>query len=354
MRLLILAPYPQRTAPSQRFRFEQYLGRLAGHGIDAEVRSLTSGRPGGGGPWAGARIRTALGGAVRRVEDVLRCGRYDAVMVHREAYPVGPPLVERAIHRRGIPLIFDFDDAIYLPNVSDENRRLAWMKMPSKVEAIVAVSDLVIAGNRELADWAGARSRNVRVIPTTIDTDLYRPRPDPAPSRDRVCIGWSGSRTTIEHLETVAGALRELQATHGVRLRVIGDARFRIEGAEVTATDWREETELRDLGEIDIGIMPLPDDRWARGKCGLKALQYMALAIPTVMSPVGVNAEIAAAGAALLARDGAEWARALGGLVADPGERRRLGAAGRQRVLERYSTDANEEAFVAALESVAS
>ncbi len=351
MRLLILAPYPQRTAPSQRFRFEQYLGRLGRHGIDADVRSLTTGGPAGAGPWAGGRLQTAVTGALRRLEDVLRSRRYDAVMVHREAFPIGPPLVERAIRSRRIPMIFDFDDAIYLPNVSDENRRLAWMKVPSKVGTIVEMSDLVIAGNQELADWAGARNRNVRVIPTTIDTDLYRPMP--ARERDRVCIGWSGSRTTIEHLETVAGALREVQAAHGARIRVVGDARFRIAGAEVTATDWREDTELSDLGEMDVGIMPLPDDRWARGKCGLKALQYMALAIPTVMSPVGVNAEIAAGDAALLARDGDEWARTLGELVEDLEARRRLGRAGRQRVLEAYSTDANEEAFAAALLSVA-
>lgn len=348
MRLLILAPYPLRTAPSQRFRFEQYLDRLPGHGIEADVRPLTSGRLDQARPTG--RARTALEGAARRVEDLVRSGGYDAVMVHREAFPAGPPLIERIVGRRRVPLIFDFDDAIYLQNVSDANRRLAWMKAPSKVGKVVAMSDLVIAGNRDLAEWAGAHNDNVRVIPTTIDTDLYRPRP--AAARDRVCIGWSGSKTTIAHLQTVAGVLREVQAEHGVRLRVVGDAGYSIDGAEVIATDWSEESELADLGEMDIGIMPLPDDRWARGKCGLKALQYMALGIATVMSPVGVNREIAAGDAALLAGDEAEWRRTLTELVGDAEARRRLGEAGRRRVVDSYSTDANEGAFVEALKSV--
>lgn len=342
MRLLILAPYPLRTAPSQRFRFEQYLDRLPARGIEVDVRPLTTGR-------GGSRVATALGGAVRRFEDLLRSGRYDAVMVHREAFPAGPPLIERAIRRRGIPLIFDFDDAIYLSNVSDANRRLAWMKMPSKVATIAGLSDLVIAGNSVLADWAGARNDNVRVIPTTIDTDLYRPAPRALD--ERVCIGWSGSKTTIQHLKTVSDVLREVQAEHGVRLRVVGDASFGIEGAEVEASDWSEDSELADLGEMDIGVMPLPDEDWARGKCGLKALQYMALGIPTVMSPVGVNSEIAEGGAARLAGDRDAWQRTLTELVTDAGERRRLGEAGRERVVERYSTDANEQALVEALKS---
>jgi len=209
----------------------------------------------------------------------------------------------------------------------------------------------VIAGNDVLADWASTRNPNVRVIPTTIDTDLYTP----AASRgdgERVCIGWSGSTTTIEHLKTVSGVLRDVQAEHGVRLRVVGDAGFAIEGADVDSTDWSEDSELADLGEMDIGIMPLPDEDWARGKCGLKALQYMAMGIPTVMSPVGVNNEIAEDGAALLAGDGDAWRRILTELVADAEARRRLGDAGRQRVVERYSTDANEDALVEAFRSV--
>ena len=188
------------------------------------------------------------------------------------------------------------------------------------------------------------------MIPTTIDTDLYRPaaRED----GERVCIGWSGSKTTIEHLKTVSDVLRDVQAEHGVRLRVVGDARFEIPGAEVESTDWSEDSELTDLGEMDIGIMPLPDEDWARGKCGLKALQYMALGISTVMSPVGVNSEIAEDGAALLAGDRDAWRRTLTELVTDADARGRLGEAGRQRVLERYSTDANEQALVDALKSV--
>src|SRR5206468_5748008 len=114
-------------------------------------------------------------------------------------------------------------------------------------------------------------------------------------------IGWTGSRTTIPHLATIGGVLAQIQREEGVRIRVIGDRSFALPDAEVIASDWNHTTELGDLREFDIGIMPLPDDEWSRGKCGLKALQCMALGIPTVMSPVGVNTDIACDGAAVLA-----------------------------------------------------
>jgi glycosyltransferase involved in cell wall biosynthesis len=276
--------------------------------------------------------------------------RYDLVLVHRESLPVGPPWVERILGSAGVPYVFDFDDAIYLRASSDANRRLAWLKYPSKTATVVRNARVVIAGNEHLANWARRSAADVVVIPTAIDTDVYRPAP---PRMGPLCVGWSGSPSTIQHLEQLAPVLSELQRERGVRLRIIGDSGYTIDGAAVDAVPWREASELEDLRAIDIGVMPLPNDEWARGKCGLKALQYMALGIPAILSPVGVNRAIARDGAALLASTAAEWRSALRALLDDEQLRVRTGRAGRVRVESEYSLDTALPLWERALRSAA-
>ena len=269
------------------------------------------------------------------------------MLVHRESFPVGPGWVEPLLRKLGVPYAFDFDDAIYLPAASEANRRLAWLKGAGKTKRVVAGASLVIAGNDHLAGWARGYARRVTVIPTTVDTEHYQVRERPV--AERVCVGWSGSPTTIVHLRLLEPVLRTLQREQGIRIRVIGDASYRIDGAAIESLDWRAASELRDLSAIDIGVMPMPDDEWSRGKCGLKALQYMALGIPAVISPVGVNREIADGGAAILASTQDEWLAALRALIADAELRSRVGAAGRARVEERYSVAAAATSWERAL-----
>lgn len=355
MRLLVIAPYPLRSVPGQRFRFEQYLGAWEDAGIEVEVRPLL--RPADAAVLhqpgqVPRKVAMVARGLLQRTRDVLAARRFDAVYLYREAFPVGPPLFERLLAALGVPYVLDFDDAIWLHNSTDANRRFAALKFTHKTGAIARHAALVSAGNEYLADYARANGQSqVRIVPTTIDTDLYQPRP--AREEGPLCIGWSGSTTTIAHLRTIDDLLVELQRDHGVRLRVIGDPAYGLAGADVEVLPWREDSELDDLRPIDIGIMPLPDDEWARGKCGLKALQYMALGIPTVMSPVGVNREIAEGGAALLASTRDEWRAALEGLLTDAAQRADLAAAGRQRVEERYSVRAVAPAYVDAVRDIA-
>lgn len=343
MRVLVLAPYPLGRAPSQRFRWEQYLEPLAARGIVLEPSPFLAPEAMNvihrEGAWA-AKGRATIQGAARRVRDAAAARRYDLVLVHRESLPVGPGWVERVLRTRGVPYAFDFDDAIYLRAASRANQRLSWLKAAGKTASVVAGASLVLAGNDHLADWARRRTSRVSVIPTTIDTDLYRPGADRGGAAGAPCIGWSGSHSTIEHLRLLEPVLRDLQAERGVRIRVIGDPSYRPAGLTIESLAWSAATEVEDLRPIDIGVMPLPDDEWARGKCGLKALQYMALGIPTVMSPVGVNTTIARDGSAWLADTPSEWGQALRTLIDDPALRHRLGAAGRVRVEQEYSVRA--------------
>jgi glycosyltransferase involved in cell wall biosynthesis len=354
MRVLVLAPYPLDRAPSQRFRWEQYVEPLRTRGIELEPSCLLTDADMDiihvSGAWSRKGL-AALRGGRRRVRDIIAARGYDLVLVHRESFPLGPAWVERLLRTINVPYAFDFDDAIYLGDVSDANQRLSRLNGAHRTEGVVRHAALVLAGNDDLAAWARRYSSEVVVIPTTVDTDIYRPvarRSDAA-----VCVGWTGSMSTIKHLDLLAPVLRDLQREAGIRIRVIGDPDYEIDGARVDARPWSRATELEDLLPIDIGIMPLPDDEWARGKCGLKALQYMALGIPTVLSPVGVNTQIARQGAAVLARTPAEWADALRALINDPGLRARTGDAGRLRVEREYSVTAVSPLWERALRDAA-
>jgi len=352
-KVLLLAPYPLRSTPSQRFRFEQYLAPLAADGFDIDVRSFLD-------PPAmkifhkrghlAGKMAAVIGGALRRLRDLVGAKRYDVVFVHREAFPLGYPILERLLAALGRPYVFDFDDAIFLTHTTSANRFIAPFKFARKTAEIVRHARLVIAGNTYLADWARRHQEQVTIIPTTIDTDLYRQRT--TKTNGRLCVGWSGSVTTIAYFRTIEGVLRDLQREFGVRLRVIGDASYRLAGAEVESLPWREETEVDDISEIDIGVMPVPDEEWARGKCGLKGLQYMALGIPTVMSTVGVGPELASGGAAVLAGDERGWRDSIASLIRDVEARRAYAEAGRTRVVERYSVRANLHRYREVLESL--
>ena len=191
-------------------------------------------------------------------------------------------------------------------------------------------------------------------MPTTIDTDKYEFSAD-KPANDVPVIGWSGSHSTVQHLDTLRETLQDLARTAKFRLRVIGTANYEIEGVDVEAMPWRSETETQDLQPIDIGVMPLPDDQWSKGKCGLKALQYMALGVPTMCSPVGVNSDIIQDGEnGFLAGTKDEWIEKLKRLLDSVELRRRLGAAGRRTVEEKYSAQVQAPRVFQILTSVTS
>ena len=275
--------------------------------------------------------------------------------MQREALQLGTAWFERAAAQSRARLVFDFDDAIWLQNVSDANRRLAWLKRPDKTAELISMSDLVIAGNAHLADYASQFSDAVEVVPTTIDTDAYV-RESQIPNGDAICIGWSGSMTTIQHFDLMIPVLRRLREQYGdsVRFKVIGDGRYRHDELGIRGQDWSAETEVRDLSDIDIGVMPLPDDEWARGKCGLKGLQYMALGIPTVMSPVGVNTEIIDDGVnGFLAGDEDEWLTKLTRLIESAELRGNLGREGHETVEQRYSVRSQQERYLSLLTGAA-
>jgi glycosyltransferase involved in cell wall biosynthesis len=356
-KILILTAHRPGRSPGQRFRFEQYLTFLEQNGIQTEMSYILNHKDDEVfySPRKYLRKLGILLKSIRiRLNDMKRVGEFDAVFIFREAVMFGSAYFEKRISRTGVPIIFDFDDAIWLMDVSEANRRLRWLKRPSKTADILKTSRIAFAGNAYLADYARNYCVNVHIIPTTLDTRSFKPvtaaRPD-----DRICIGWTGSYTTLKHFLLAMPVLEKLNRKYPgkLRFRLISDRAPENTAVPVEFIKWSAQSETLDLCGIDIGIMPLPDDQWAKGKCGFKGLQYMALGIPAVMSPVGVNTEIVTHGVnGFLPATDEEWIDKLSLLIESPELRREMGANGMRSVEERYSFNAVAPAYLSLIRSV--
>ena len=348
--ILFIVNNRKDRSPGQRFRFEQYLAFLEANGYRCEFSPLLNERddkifyaPGN----YFRKFLILLNSYVKRTGNLLKARNYDAIFVFREAVYTKSTFFEKQFAKRS-KVVFDFDDSIWLQNVSEANKRFAFLKNAGKTKDIIGYSHLVIAGNEYLADYARKFNRNVVIIPTTIDTEEYV-RSTNSRKDETVCIGWSGSKTTIQHFSHAIEALKIVKEKYGNRIsiRVIGDENYENKMLEIQGLPWKKTTEIADLSAIDIGIMPLPDDEWSKGKCGLKGLQYMALEIPTIMSPVGVNSVIIQDGEnGMLAATTEEWVIKLSQLIEDKELRMRLGKAGRKTVAEGYSVEALKNRYL--------
>ncbi|MFN2395104.1 MAG: glycosyltransferase family 4 protein [Bacteroidales bacterium] len=350
-KILFLVAHRPGRSPGQRFRFEQYLDYLKQNDFECHVSWLINEKDDiifykeGSYP---AKTKFLIKSLMHRWNDLKRIHDYDLVFLYREAHMLGFTWFEKKIKKAGIKMVVDFDDSIWLRDISSGNRRLAFLKRPSKTAEIIKLCDACIVGNQFLAGYARRYNNNVFIVPTTIDTDLYIPFENNSDKKN-IVIGWTGSSTTLKHFSLAVPVLKKLRKKYGERIsfRMISDTFFTGELDGLEKIKWNKETEVEDLSAIDIGIMPLPDDDWSKGKCGFKGLQYMALARPAVMSPVGVNNEIISHGKnGFLADSPEEWEQILSQLIEDADLRKRIGEAGRKTVEECYSFHAQKDHYV--------
>ena len=353
MKFLFLFPYPLDQAPSQRFRFEQYFDALLQSKHSINTQSFW-----GDYYWKvlygkGNTFQKAYGlllGFGRRLKILPQVPAYDVIFIHRELTPLGPPVFEwviTKIFRKKV--IFDFDDAIWLPNTSKSNTVAAWLKWHGKTASISRWAWKVSAGNEFLATYARKYNQQVIVNPTTIDTARHTAAAGAKSSvKQPLVIGWTGSHSTLPYLDFLWPVLEELHTKIPFHFRVIANQPPAVNYSWLSFVPWKKETEIEDLADLDIGVMPLTDDEWSRGKCGFKALQYMALGIPTVASAVGVNTTIIRHREnGLLCSSKQEWLSALETLLRNEKLRKRLGDEGMIAVREEYSITANTSRFLA-------
>lgn len=351
MKIAFLFPYPSGTAPSQRFRFEQYFGDLTQAGIKYELHSFLDDptwkvlyKPG----HQLAKVSGIVLGFLRRAMLMFRLFGVDYVFIHREVTPIGPPIFEWIIAKiLRKKIIYDFDDAIWIPNTSSTNRIVAGIKWHGKVASICKWAYKVSCGNEFLC--AFARQYNTKVIynPTTIDTvNLHNQLSNHEVQRP--VIGWTGTHSTMMYLHEIVPVMELLSQKFDFDFVVISNQAPDFELSNLKFIPWNKETEIADLAMLNIGIMPLSEDAWAKGKCGFKALQYMALGIPALVSPVGVNVDIIQEDYnGYVCATQADWEKALTSLLLAPDKRVALGKNSRKYIEEEFSVLANKNNFLA-------
>jgi len=356
-KVLFVCLHRPGRSPSQRFRFEQYIDHLNKNGYQCNFSWLLNAADDkrfyskGNFFYKGLIVLKSI---LKRSKELFSTSQYDIVFVQRESFMLGTSFFEKQFAKK-TKLVFDFDDSIWMQNVSAANKKFSFLKNADKTRDIITRASIVFAGNKYLADFAKQFNSNVVIVPTTIDTELYKPVSKV--SKEKICIGWSGSITTIEHMETKMQALKAIKKIYGdkVYFKIIGDGSYFSEDLKTKGLPWKKESEIEDMLEFDIGIMPLPDTEWAKGKCGLKGLQYMALGIPTIMSPVGVNSEIITDSInGFLAGSDEEWVEKLSLLIDSFELRQKLGNAGCKTVEEKFSVHGNRDLYLRLFDQVTS
>jgi len=350
--VLYLTKY-DRLGASSRCRFFQYFPFLEAAGIRCSAAPLFDD------DYLRRRYATGRGSAgdllralAKRLLALLGARRHSLLVIEYELIPYLPAFLERCLSLLGIPYLVEYDDAIY-NHYEQSGHWLIRTFLPGKIAVVMRHSQLVVAGNRHLADYAvRSGAPRVEILPTVIDLERYPATPVAA--NDRFTIGWIGSPSTSHYLFGIADALAEVCRGGRARVVLIGSGPLKLPGVPVEIIPWSAESEVREISSCDVGIMPLPDTPWALGKCGFKLIQYMACGLPVVASPVGVNSEIVDEGAnGFLAAGGGDWVRALERLLADRELRTRMGRAGREIVERHYCTQVTAPRVIALIESMA-
>lgn len=352
LNVLMLTKY-ERNGASSRYRSLQYLEHFRRSGIQCTVSPLFSAgyldHKYDRGATSKYEATTAF---FRRVWAVIRARRFDLVVLQYELIPYFPAVFERLLAASGVRYIVDYDDALF--HQYDRHRSgFVRMLFAGKIAAVMRNSVAVVAGNDYLAGYAcEAGASQVEVIPTVVDLSRY-PSSTPVADADTFTIGWIGSPSTAKYLQLVAPALAQMGNSEATRIKLVGSGPVDIAGARTDIISWEEKTEVRAIGTFDVGLMPLSDEPWTRGKCGFKLIQYMACGLPTVASPVGVNQQIVSHGeTGFLVKDTDSWVAALTTLRRDVQLRYRLGRAGRDKVEKQYCLEVTAPSWIALLREI--
>ena len=386
MKVLALASYPTEAAAT-RYRLEQFVRPLAEGDIDLTIHPFLNSKLFEKLYRREALPLTALGlisAILRRSGDVLSASQADVVLVQREAMIFGPPLLEwliTCVMKR--PMVLDLDDATYVsytsPTYGDFGKSLKWF---SKTDDLIRWATIVVCGNRSIAEYVSSKGARARIIPTVVDTEVFRPAcpggtdidPSANPSANasgtnkslhrtkgsRVVLGWIGTHSTFPYLESIFPVLTELAREYDFRLKVVGAGKdeITVPGLEVENLRWSLEREVRDFQSIDIGLYPIDaslySGKWAAGKSGFKAIQYMAVGVPYVATPVGASEELGEVGVThFFASSPEEWRNALAELIVNANKRKQMGAAGRCHVTKQFALPSQADKLAAVLREAA-
>jgi len=353
-RLAALVPNSLGVSPGQRVRIESWATYLEAAGWtvdfypfeDAALHEILY-APGSSARKA-AKLVSCYARQLRTVIDGPEC---DVLFVYREAAMIGPALIERLAARRRVPIVYDLDDPVFIPYRSPMNGWFSLLKFPEKTHTLFRLSNRIIAINNIIGQYASRYNPAVSIVPNCIDVERYKPME--RPHSETVRLGWVGSHSTMRNLQSIAGPLGRLQSAAPTVLRIIGAGSAELPGVSTEVRQWSADSEIADLGECDIGLVPLPDHPWHPWKFFYKTIQYMALGLPVVARRMGSNSEIIEDGVnGFLVETEEEWYDRLLLLVRDRELRVRMGKAARTTIVERYSTQTQMPKMVSVFEQI--
>ena len=349
-KILFVVQFPKCISPSQRFRVELYENILKENNlqfdttyfIDDSTRRVIY-RKG----FYFQKTWGVMKGFMRRIAGLFTIGKYDFIFIQREASPLGPPIFEwiyaKLLRKK---LIYDFDDALWIPHLPGNNEWLNRFKAFWKTSSICKWAHVVSTGNRYLYDYARQFNNNVILNPTCVDTvrqhNLVKDQ-----HTEKITIGWTGSFSTLPYLKEILDVLLDLEKKYSFDFVVIADRNPELPLKGFRFLEWSKDTEIQDLLGLNIGVMPLTESEYTKGKCGFKLIQFLALGIPVAASAVGVNTNIVEQNEnGFLCTGKEEWMKALETLLQDADLRQKMGKAGREKIQQQYSVEANKANFL--------
>jgi len=349
LKVLLLVPAPGNISPGQRFRFEHYIGLKNTSEVEFVIRPFFTKSAWGLLHVPGHLFQKVWGiffGFLKRFIVLFTLYKYDCVYIYREVAPIGPPIFEwliAKVFRKKI--IYDFDDAIWVSIASEANPKVAAIKCSWKVADICRMSTIVTVGNQYLKDYAVNYCKDVRIIPTVVNTTDQHNRVKDQQTMPLV-VGWTGTYTNFHNLEIITGVINELKKKYDFTFLIIANKDPKFRDVAYVYKPWKVETEIEDLLQMHIGVMPLYHREMELGKCGFKAIQYMSLGIPAIVSPVGVNSKVVGdETSGYLADSAQEWYDKLEHLLKHTELRTQMGAVARERIVQNYSVDATAQLF---------
>jgi hypothetical protein len=355
MRVAAFTKYGSLAA-STRQRVLQYVPHLEAAGISVDYRPLLGesyvASLATGSPFSKSEV---VGAYLRRMRQLIVAPDFDLLWVYAELFPYLPAAFERLALRSGKPVVYDFDDAFF-HQYDEHPGYAARLALRGKLEPLLAGAAVCCCGNEYLRAYAARYCPDSMVLPTVVDTDVYKPAGRRGSAARELTVGWIGSPSTWAYMQPILPLLADLAGERGVRIRVVGaGAKARsVSFPGLDLVEWTAAGEVQEVQKMDIGIMPLPDEPWAQGKSGYKLIQYMACGLPVVASPVGVNSSIIDQGVTgFLASDPAEWKACLLMLLENAELRGQMGSRGREKAEQRYSLKAHAPRLVQTFRSLA-